>query len=56
MMFENDRIQDPWVRDREKATRLKNEIIALLKEGHFSISESRCLLRAVIEDLEDTLL
>lgn len=54
MMFENDRMQDPWLRDREKAARLKNEIIALLKEGHVSIFESRCLLRAVIEDLEDT--
>ena len=54
MMFENDRTQDLWFKDKEKASRLKNEIITLLKNEHISISEARYLFRVIICTLEDT--
>ena len=53
-MFEEARMTDIYMHNKEKAHRLENEIICLLKNEHISISEARYLFSAIIGKLEDT--
>ena len=54
MNFETAREIDLYMKNKEKATRMMDEIICILKAEHISISESRNLFRNIIEKLEDT--
>lgn len=52
-MFDAVRMKDIYLCNNEKATRLENEIICLLKNEHVSISEARYLFSTIVEKLED---
>ena len=52
-MFEPARMKDIYLDNEEKATRLENEIICLLKNEHISLSETRYLFCSIIGKLED---
>lgn len=54
MNFETAREKDLYMKDKEKATRMINEITCILKAEHISISETRNLFRNIVEKLEDT--
>lgn len=54
MCFEQAREKDLYMNSKEKATRLTDEIICMLKAEHISISETRNLFRNIVEKLEDT--
>lgn len=54
MYFEQAREKDLYLKDEEKATRLTDVIVCMLKTEHISISETRNLFRNIVEKLEDT--
>lgn len=53
MYFEPAREKDLYMKNKEKATRLTDEIICMLKAEHISISETRNLFRNIVGKLED---
>ena len=53
-MFNNERKIDIYLYDTEKAMRLTDEIIALLKAEHVSLSQTRSLFSYIVNKIEDT--
>lgn len=53
MNFETGREKDLYMKNKEKATRMMDEITCILKAEHISISETRNLFRNIVENLED---
>lgn len=50
MYFEQAREKDLYLKDKEKATRLTDVIVCMLKAEHISISETRNLFRNIVEN------